>query len=109
MNDTYVMIDVDGQEIAQVAIRDIEDGWYHGALVQDSFPVDLKRALEWYDEVVSDQMLAFVDEAVAAVDRFGLQIYLSKGKCEKVHSLNVSSNGEVAFRITPVPPPPDRD
>lgn len=99
------IIDAEGQEVAEIAISEIEDGWYCGTVVRDEFSEKLKQALEWYDEVVSDQMLSFVDEALAAVDRFQLRVCLSDESCEDVYSLQLSKNGEVTFRITPVPPP----
>ena len=96
-----------GQQIAKVLVREIEDGWYYGTLTDENFPPDLKEALAWYDEVVSDQLLSFADEAIAAVDKFQLQVCLDGEAGEQIYSLHVSNNRDVEFRVTPVPSPPE--
>ena len=76
-------------------------------VVCQRFPADIKKALAWYDEVIRDQMLSYLDDAVAAVHRFELQAQLPDGSTHRTYALHVSPLDEVSFRISPVLPPPE--
>ena len=102
----WSMLDGDGKEIARIAVASCEEGWYYGTLVSHVFSKDLQRALRWYDEVVSNQMLSFLDEAQDEVARFQLRFRLPNGQCENVCSFQLSTSGEVTFRTSSAPPPP---
>jgi hypothetical protein len=93
--------------LAELMIADEDEGWFSGRVVWQSFPSEVKKALAWYDEVVRDQMLSYLDEAVSAVQRFELQAKFPDGSRHKTYSLHVSPSNEVSFRISPVLPPPD--
>jgi hypothetical protein len=105
MNQEWSMIDIDGREIARIDVTDCEEGWHYGAVKSSKLPSELESALRWYDEVVSKQMLSFLDEASVAVERFRLRIQLPDGRCENVYSFQLSPNGEATFRTLPVPFP----
>ena len=96
-----------GNTLAELQVAGEEQGWFTGEVVWQSFPFELKKALAWYDEVVQDQMLSYLDEAVAAVQRFDLQAKFPDGSTHKTYSLHVSPMNEVSFRISPVLPPPE--
>ena len=100
-----LLIDPDGDTLAEVLIADEEEGWFTGRVVSQSFSFEFEKALAWYDEVVRDQMLSYLDEATAAVERFELQANFRVGSTHKIYSLHVSPSNEISFRITPVPPP----
>ena len=102
------LIDTNGNKLAELLIACEEDGWFNGTVICQNLPIDVKKALAWYDEVVQDQILSYLDEATAAVQRFELQAKFSDGSTHKVYSLHVSPVNEVSFRITPVLPPPQR-
>jgi hypothetical protein len=93
----WSMIDIDGKELAQINVDSCEEGWFHGTTISHDFSKDLQSALRWYDEVVSGQMLSFLDEAQDAVARFQLRLRLPDGQCEKVYSIQLSTNGEARF------------
>ena len=99
------IIDNTGHQVAEVDIQSVEDEWYYGRLLDDKIPEELRRDLGWYDEVLSNQMLSYLDEALHAVERHGLSVRLPDETCHKVYSLHVGRSGETTFRITPVPPP----
>lgn len=99
------IIDNHGRRVAEVAIQAVEDEWYYGRLVGEAIPEGLRRDLAWYDEVVSNQMLSYLDDALHAVERHGLAVLLPDETRHKVYSLHINTSGETAFRITPVPPP----
>jgi hypothetical protein len=101
------LIGSDGNTVAELLIADEDEGWFTGKVVWQSFPFEVKKALAWYDEVVQDQMLSYLDEAVAAVQRFELQARFPDGSAHKTYSLHVSPSNEVSFRISPVCPPPE--
>ena len=105
MSNIWAMIDGDGREIAQIAVTSCEEGWYYGAVVSQGFPKDLQQALQWYDEVVSKQMLSYLDEALDAVERFQLRVRLPDARCENLYSVQLSINGEITFRTSPLSPP----
>lgn len=92
------------RRVVEVEIQGVEDGWYYGRVVSDSIPEDLRRDLEWYDEVVSNQLLSCLDDALGAVELHGLSVCFADETCQKVYSLHVDKEGETTFRITPVPP-----
>ncbi len=100
------LIGPDGSTLAEVRIDDEEEGWFTGRVVCQNFPLEVKKALAWYDEVMQDQMLSYLDEAVAAIQRFELQARFPNGSTHKTYSLHVSPSSEVSFRISPVLPPP---
>jgi hypothetical protein len=102
-----LLIDSDASTLAELIIADEEDGWFSGRVVWQRFPLEVKKALAWYDEVVQDQMLSYLDEAVTAVQRFELQARFPDGSTHKTYSVHISRSNEVSFRITPVLPPPD--
>jgi hypothetical protein len=95
----------DGTTLAELLIEAEEEGWVTGWVVAQSFPSQIEKALAWYDEVVQNQMLSYLDEATAAVERFGLRANLPDGSAHKVYSLHVSPLNEVSFRTSPVSPP----
>jgi hypothetical protein len=66
-----------------------------------------ENALAWYDEVLQDQMLSYLDEAPAAVQRFDLQAKFPDGSMHKTYALHITPSNEVSFRISPVRPPPE--
>jgi hypothetical protein len=101
------LVDPDGNTLAELLIADEEEGWFTGKVVWQHFPFEVKKALAWYDEVVQDQMLSYLDEAVAAVQRFELQAKFLDGSTHKTFSLHVSPTNEISFRISPVLPPPE--
>ncbi len=100
------LIDKDDNTLAELLIADEEEGWFTGSVVVQNFPCQVQKALAWYDEVIQDQMLSYLDEATAAVERFGLRANLPDGSTQKIYSLHVSPFNEVTFRISPVAPPP---
>jgi len=51
-------------------------------------------------------MLSYLDEATAAVQRFGLQAKFPDGSARKTYALHFNPSNEVSFRISPVNPPP---
>lgn len=95
-----------GGVFAELLIPDEEEGWFTGRVISQRFPPELSQALAWYDEVAREQMLSYLDEATAAVQRFELQAKFSDGSTHTPYSLHVSPAGEVSFRISPVLPPP---
>lgn len=99
------ILDDQGRQIAEVDIHGVEDAWYYGRIVSEAFPEGLRRDLEWYDEVVSNQMLSYLDDAVHAVERHGLSVRFPDGACHRVYSLHIERSRETTFRTTPVPPP----
>ncbi len=101
------LIGPDGNTLAELLIVDEEEGWITGRVISQSFPFEVKKALAWYDEVVRDQMLSYLDEATAAVQRSELQANFPDGSTHKTYSLHVSPSKAVSFRISPVPPPPE--
>ena len=109
MASVFELIDSQGRELAQVNVTDIEDGWYYGKLSNESFSAELRKALDWYDEVVTSQMLSLVDEALAAIEEFQLRVCNSDGTHLPVFSLHASKDNSVCFRTTPVPAPRTAD
>jgi hypothetical protein len=96
-----------GNTLAELLILDEEEGWFTGRVVWRGFPLEVENSLAWYDEVVRDQMLSYLDEAVVAVQRFGLQARFPDGSTHPTYSLHVDPSNEVSFRISPVLPPPE--
>jgi hypothetical protein len=45
---------VDGADnvIAELVLAHEEDGWLTGTVVSQQFPAKVKKALDWYDEVM---------------------------------------------------------
>ena len=101
-----LLVGPDGHTLAELLITDDEEGWFTGRVVWQDFPAEVKKALAWYDEVVLDQMLSYLDDAVAAVGSFGVQARFPDGSVRKTYSLHVSPEGDASFRISPVLPPP---
>ncbi len=102
------LIGPDGHTLAELLITDEDEGWFTGTVVRRSFPPEVEKALAWYDEVVRDQMLSYLDEAVGAVQTLGLQARFPDGSTHPTYSLHVDPSNEVSFRISPVLPPPGR-
>jgi hypothetical protein len=99
------IIDNQGRRVAEVDIHAVEDGWYYGRLVKDAIPDELRRDLEWYDQVVSNQMLSYLDDVRAAVERHELSVCFADETCHKAYALHIDRSGDTTFRIAPVPPP----
>lgn len=100
------LIGPNGDMLAELLIDDEEEGWFIGKVIWQSFPCEVKKSLDWYDEVIQDQMLSYLDEA-AAVQRFELQARFPDNSTNKAYSLHVSPSNEVSFRISPVLSPPE--
>ncbi len=101
-----LLIGPDAGTLAELLITDEEEGWYTGTVVWRNLPAEAKKALAWYDEVVQDQMLSYLDEATAAVQKFELQAKFPDGSSHKTYALHLNPLNEVSFRISPVSPPP---
>jgi hypothetical protein len=101
----YLLVDADEKPLAELLVEEHDDGWFTGTVLARSFPDELERALAWYDEVVTHQMLSFLDEATSAVERWGLRVKAPDGSARRVCALHVSKPDDVSFRTTPVPPP----
>jgi hypothetical protein len=97
----------EGNTLAELLISDEEEGWFTGRVVWQSFPCEVEKALTWYDEVLQDQLLSYLDGATAAVQNFDLRARFPDGSTHKTYSLHVSPSNEVSFRISPVLPPPE--
>ena len=107
MNETQAAL-VDSREntLAEILISD-EGGWLSGRVLSQSFPSEVAKDLAWYDEVVQHQMLSYLDEAMAAVARWGLRVQFRDGSTYPVYALHIGQPDEVSFRVTPVPPAPE--
>jgi hypothetical protein len=101
------LIDPSGNTLAELLIADEVESWFNGTVICQNLPIGVKKALAWYDEVVQDQMLSYLDEATTAVQNFELQSKFLDGSAHKVYALHVSPANEVSFRLSPVPPPPE--
>jgi hypothetical protein len=99
------LIDAAGLPVAELLLTREDDGWLSGSVLSQRLPPKLKEALDWYDEVVENQMLSYLDQALEAVDRFGLSARSQDGTARKVYALHVSKQNEVSLRMSPVPPP----
>src|SRR5690349_20510509 len=109
MNETQVeLVDSQGDALAQLLVWDEEEGWFSGRILAQRFPSEIAKDLAWYDEVVQDQMLSYLDQALAAVERWSLGVRFRDGSAHPVYSLQISPSSEVSFRLTPIPPAPDR-
>jgi hypothetical protein len=93
-----------GNVIAELLLTREDDGWYTGSVIAHQLPSQLKRALDWYDEAVDNQMLSYLDEATAAVEQFGLCLRHPNGSVRNVYALHIDRQERVSFRTTPVPP-----
>lgn len=102
-----LLVGPDGNRLAEFLIAAEEEGWLTGRVVWENFPADVNKALAWYDEVVRDQMLSYLDDASAAVQKFELQAKFPDGSTHKTYALHVNPAKEVSFRISPVLPPPE--
>ena len=98
--------DKSGRKVAEIVIDNTDEGWYHGSILHECFLDYQKEALQWYDEVVTEQMLSYFDESLAIIDGLGLHVHFSEINIEPVHSMHMSKDGKVSFRTTPVPSPP---
>jgi hypothetical protein len=99
------LVDACGNCLADFNMVAEEDGWFVGSLHSAQFTPEIRAALDWYDEVIENQMLSYLDQATKAVERFGFRVRFANGTMSTVYSLHVGANNEVSFRITPVPPP----
>ena len=104
-SDKVILVDTAGNEVAEVRLIGEQDEWFAGTVLTQRFALHLKEALDWYDEVVENQMLSFLDKAADAVEQFGLSVRYPNGSTRKVFSLHISKQNEVSFRTSPVPPP----
>jgi len=95
------LLDQDGHELARFAIEDILEGWHYAKLVWHAIPNEIYKTLKWYDEVVADQMLSYLDSALAAIDSYHLRIRIGD-KVHPIYSLRITDDNDVSFRITPV-------
>lgn len=101
----YTILNAQGHTIADIAITSIEEGWHYGHMVHDHLPDQLRQDCAWYDEVVSGQMLSFLDDATAAMDQYRLTIKAPDGTCQSLHSIHLEPTGDVTWRVTPMSPP----
>lgn len=97
------LIDENESELAEFQITGDEDGWFLGKVIWHAIPPDLKKALDWYDEIVRDQMLSFMDDTVARIQAFELKARFPDGSTHKTYSLHITTNDDVSFRTSPVP------
>lgn len=97
-------LSADGSILAESRIDHEEAGWFSGSIVWRRFPLEINKALDWYDEVVQGQMLSYLDEAGDAVQKFDLTVKFPDGSTHKTYGLNISPSNDVSFRISPIAP-----
>jgi hypothetical protein len=97
------LLDHRGIVLGEMAIHEEQDGWFTGVLTDDRLSSDARAAIDWYDEVVQNQMLSYLDQALAAVAKLDLKVRFSNEEPHQVYSLDITPEKEVSFRITPVP------
>jgi len=102
--ETLNLLDGSGTSVAQLHIASEEGDWSYGRVVVDDFSPELRKAIEWYDEVVENQMLSFLDDAILAVDQFALKIEDVRGLQRPVYGLQINRQNEVSFRTEPLKP-----
>ena len=102
--ETLTLTDAAGNAVAELVMSHEDDGWHSGRVRSLQLPAELKEALDWYDEVVENQMLSYLDQALAAVERWGLRVRFRDGLTHPFYSLHISRSNDVSFRVTPVPP-----
>ena len=102
---TFSILDNLGRPVAEFELLELESDWYDGRLVSDAMPEGIRRDLGWLDEVVSNQLLSYLDDAILAVERHALSVRFPDGTCHRAFALHVSKSGETEFCISPVPPP----
>jgi hypothetical protein len=100
-----LVIDPSGSPRAELLVENEEEGWFTGTVVSQDFSREVRAALAWYDEVIRDQMLSYLDDATAGVESFKLRAKFPDGSTHRIYSLHVGSSNEVSFRISPVLPP----
>lgn len=105
ITENLILLDGAGNQVATIAVTDEAEGYFTGELLSQQFSPQLKAVLGQYDEVVENQILSLLDEALAAVADFGLKVQYPNGSLRQVYSLHVNRQNEVTFRLTPVPPP----
>ena len=89
MNETQAALVVSrGNTLAEILVSD-EEGWFSGRVLSQSFPSEVAKDLAWYDEVVQHQMLSYLDEAMAAVARWGLRVQFRDGSTYPTYSLHI--------------------
>ena len=96
------LVDPTGNTLAELLASD-EAGWFSGRVLSRDLPIGMAKDLAWYDEVVQYQMLSYLDEAMAAVERWCLKVRFRDGSTPPVYSLHISPLDEVSFRVSPVP------
>jgi hypothetical protein len=101
------LVGPDKKVLAQLSLSNEEEGWFTGHVVWQKFPDDLHAKLAWYDEVLRDQMLSYLDEAEANVQSFEVQAIFPDGSSHTTYSLHISPSQEVSFRISPIAPAPE--
>jgi hypothetical protein len=100
------LVDSRGNTLAELLVADEED-WFSGRVFSQDLPSEVAKDLAWYDEVVQHQMLSYLDEAMAAIERWGLRVRFRDGSTHTVYALHIGPPNEVSFRLTPIPPPTD--
>jgi hypothetical protein len=103
--ENVALADDAGNVVAELLLTHEDDGWFTGTVLSQRLPPHVKEALDWYDEVVENQMLSYLDAAAANVEKWGLCLRHDNASLRKVYALHIDKQHQVSFRTTPVPPP----
>jgi hypothetical protein len=97
------LIDCSGNIVATACVID-EGDHYGGTIDLRHSPAMLRTLFDEFEEIVSGQMLSFLDEIQAKISSLGIKVVLDDGMEAFVKDLQVyPSTGDVSFMLAEAP------
>ena len=98
------LIDRNSVPIAALEVAPV-GGHFEGSLTLGALPPEVRRAFDFFEEIVEGQTFSLLDEAEDAITALGLRAALADGTEADLADLQVyPSTGAVSFSV-PVPAP----
>ena len=92
-------VDASGNLMATGSVND-EGGHYGGTIQVRELPASTRDLFEEFEEIVSDQMLSFIDEIQARIGALRVKVVFSDGHESALDDLQIyPSTGDVSFKL----------
>lgn len=93
------LIHNDGTAAAEIVVHTRIDDWQVGNIITEQFQNDVRKVLDWYHEVLNDQMLSYLDDAEVSVATLGLRVKSTSSEEHLVQAIHVGPDGAISFKI----------
>lgn len=95
-----LLVDQTKRLVAAVRLVETSGDRAEGIIIFSNFSAEMQEAFHRYENIVNTQQFAFLDEAEAAIQAFGISAwFLPDERAAEIDDLQIMNKMDVTFRI----------